>query len=538
MANRALLSSSRSQLPDADAINEAGGVACSLPPKLAMAQLAATGCYQGNFYAHAETQLAAVRALCEEIDDPVYLAKLAIYSREQALMKDMPAALLLILSTQDVNLFRRIFPRVIDNGRMLRTFVQILRSGLMGRRSLSSSLQRAVQQWLNNASVENLLSASIGHHPSLRDVLRLARPTPNNNERRALYGWLAGTEIAKWQPAGPDDLPLAVQALMAYRRAGSEEEQIEILSRHRFRWDLLADAALGPKVWVAIARQMGPQAIRMNLNTLMRHGVFNHCSMVEHVAARITDPEEVRRSKQFPYQFLAASLNAEADLPLKIRHALNEAAEVACGNVPELPGPVVIGVDTSGSMSCPVTGYRGRGTSSMRCVDVAGLFAAAILRRNPKSLVVPFDVRAYDLDIDPNAPVLRMAETLAAYGGGGTNCSLPLTHATTRYRNRAFVGCVLISDSESWVGRGRYGSTAVLTAWEQFARNQKKLNAVHDPRLICINIQAYSTTQAPDREDILNIGGFSDAVFRTLAQFLEGNVSRFVSEVERIDLEH
>jgi len=35
---------------------------------------------------------------------------------------------------------------------------------------------------------------------------------------------------------------------------------------------------------------------------------------------------------------------------------LHKAAEIACGNVPELPGPVVIGLDVSGSMGSPVTG--------------------------------------------------------------------------------------------------------------------------------------------------------------------------------------
>ena len=44
-------------------------------------------------------------------------------------------------------------------------------------------------------------------------------------------------------------------------------------------------------------------------------------------------------------------------------------------------GPGVIGLDTSGSMSSPVTGHRGRGaTSKMRCMDVAALFAAAIVQ--------------------------------------------------------------------------------------------------------------------------------------------------------------
>ena len=60
--------------------------------------------------------------------------------------------------------------------------------------------------------------------------------------------------------------------------------------------------------------------------------------MAVHVAERIADPEEIRRSRQFPYQFFAAYLNAEKEVPQKVRDALGQAAEVACGNVPELPG--------------------------------------------------------------------------------------------------------------------------------------------------------------------------------------------------------
>ena len=92
------------------------------------------------------------------------------------MMKDMPVALLLALSKRDTRLFRQVFDRVVDNGRTLRTLVQFIRSGQFGRKSLSYALQRAVQRWLNTTSVEKLLSASIGHDPSLRDVLRLRGP--------------------------------------------------------------------------------------------------------------------------------------------------------------------------------------------------------------------------------------------------------------------------------------------------------------------------------------------------------------------------
>jgi 60 kDa SS-A/Ro ribonucleoprotein len=134
-----------------------------------------------------------------------------------------------------------------------------------------------------------------------------------------------------------------VQGLIAYRKAESAEAQALILGNLSVRWDLLADAAQGPLVWKAITHQMGPQALRMNLNTLLRHEVFSNgtkdSAMVEYVAGRIADAAEIRRSRQFPYQFLAAYLNADETVPHKIKAALHPAAEIACGNVPELPGP-------------------------------------------------------------------------------------------------------------------------------------------------------------------------------------------------------
>jgi len=536
MANKSLFSSIKSILPRTDSFNEAGGRAYQLTPRHALAQMAATGCFGGVYYASAQNQLDELRKLIGQVDDPVFLAKLAVYSRERAYMKDMPAALLLALAQRDTELMHRVFDRVIDNGRVLRTLFQMIRSGQFGRNGLSSSLKRAFGRWLNEASVGKLLSASIGNDPSLRDVLRMARPTPKDNERRALFGWLTNKETSKWAPATEADLPEQVQGLMAYRAADSAEAQTLIAGDLRVRWDLLADAAIGPLVWKAIARQMGPQALRMNLNTLRRHQVFDDSAMVDYTASRLASAEDIHRSRQFPYQFLAAYLNASGEVPQKIKAALHQAAEIACGNTPVLPGPIVIGLDTSGSMQMAVTGHRGRGaTSKMRCVDVAALFAAAILRRNPDSMIVPFDTRAYDVRIDPTDSILSLSERLAKYGGGGTDCSIPLREANTKHRKRPFAGCVLVSDNESWIGAGRYGATGVMDQWQTFVKNQQRLG-VTAPKLVCIDIQPYGSTQAPERDDILNIGGFSDAVFNVVAAHLSGDSARFVEEVESVEL--
>ncbi|MDB5387499.1 MAG: rsr [Planctomycetaceae bacterium] len=545
MANKTLFSSLSASLPRATAHNAAGGPAYVLQPKHALAQFASTGCFNGTFYADADTQLNTLKSLIDQVIDNVFLAKLAVYSRERACLKDMPAALAATLAARDTVLFHEVFDRVVDNGRVLRTLFQMIRSGQFGKKSLSSSLQRAFQRWLNSASPEKLLSASIGHDPSLRDILRMARPTPKDNSRRALFGWLTDKEQSKWAPATEVDLPEQARLLIAFRAAETAEQQIALLGKLHARWDLLADTAKGVKVWAAIARTMGSQALRMNLNTLQRHGVFEDPAMVQEVANRLGDEDEIRRSRQFPYQFFAAYLNATDAVPQVIKTALHKAAESACGNVPELSGPVVIGLDVSGSMQSAVTGNRGRGgTTKMRCVDVAALVAAAFLRRNPDSIVVPFDTQAFDAKVDPSDSILSLAERLAKFGGGGTDCSLPIRKANTDYAQRKFAGVILVSDNESWVYQGRpyfygtNGSTGAMTEWEQFVQNQVRLHGgdFNGPKLICIDLQPSQTTQAPERSDILNVGGFSDAVFDVISAFLTSDSGRFIAEVEAVSL--
>jgi 60 kDa SS-A/Ro ribonucleoprotein len=129
MVNKSLFASMLGRLPKANTVNEAGGRAYKLEPKHAMAQVAATGTFGNAFYSTAETQLDEVLKLIDEVDDNQYLAKLALYAREKAFMKDMPAALLVALSVRDTELMHRVFDRVVDNGRVLRTVFQMIRSG-------------------------------------------------------------------------------------------------------------------------------------------------------------------------------------------------------------------------------------------------------------------------------------------------------------------------------------------------------------------------------------------------------------------------
>ena len=110
-----------------------------------------------------------------------------MYARQRGQMKDMPALLTAWLAQHGPDWLEPTFAKVIDNGRMLRNVVQILRSGVVGRKSLGSRPKRLVQQWLNDSSDARLLAASVGNDPSLADVLKMVHPKPATPELSLIH---------------------------------------------------------------------------------------------------------------------------------------------------------------------------------------------------------------------------------------------------------------------------------------------------------------------------------------------------------------
>ncbi|MGJ7533278.1 MULTISPECIES: vWA domain-containing protein [unclassified Variovorax] len=503
MANLQLFQTLRGALqPQAAARNEAGGAAYALSPKHQLAQLAATGCLNNTFYAQAQDQLDAVLALAREVD-PVFVAKTAVYARRAGHMKDMPALLAATLAVRDVSLLAKVFPRVVDNGKMLRNFVQMLRSGAVGRKSLGTRPKKLVQQWLLEATEAQLLNASVGNTPSLADVVKMVHPKPAEAWRAAWFAWLID------RPYALEALPPVTQAFERFKSDRAQEVP-------DVPFQMLTALELDTQAWAQIAQRGSWQMVRQNLNTFARHGVFALPGLAEAVATKLRDPQAVAKARVLPYQLMAAYTATGAEVPHVVKEALQDAMELALANVPVFEGRVVVCPDVSGSMSSPVTGHRGSATTAVRCIDVAALVAAAVLRRNADARVLPFETKVVSLKLNPRDSVMTNAAKLAAVGGGGTSCSAPLALLNREKAQADLV--VLVSDNESWVDPVRGRGTATMQEWAAFKQRNPKA------RMVCIDIQPYATTQAQERDDVLNIGGFSDEVFKLLAVYAAGGL--------------
>lgn len=528
--------------------NDAGGLAYTRSEETALAQMVLTGTFNDTFYASAQVQYDRIFALSKAVSS-TFLAKLAIYAHEFGYMKDTPAFLLAVLTTRDIRLVEPVFRRVITNGKMLRNFMQFIRSGAVGRKSFGSLPKRLIQNWLNSASTARLLRASIGNQPSMKDILKMIRPKATDQAHQEFYEWIIKGTLPSFRPLQEFDAyrtKLEANKKPAGMIGGGEEPIADLGALPSVPFEMLMNLPLTTSAWCELADQMTWTQLRMNLNNLKKNGVFEDPIMVTKIAARLSDADMVRTARVFPYQLFTTHLNI-TDMPRPIVDALATALHVALFNVPEITQTLMIGTDVSGSMSQPVTGIRKGSTTKTRNIDVAALMTSAFVRSSKRVGCIAFDDQAYDGTqyLSKTASVFDNATSLASIRGRATACHIPLMILNNKpaYFPMDPDGVIiLLSDYETWsqergyMGGGRHSNvraaTPLMLEWRKFRATHPKA------KLILIDISPATTAQVPDEPGVLNIGGFSDNVFRLVDDFVnDRGIDTLATRVNEINLE-
>ncbi|MFJ6621850.1 TROVE domain-containing protein [Kitasatospora sp. NPDC091335] len=198
-------------------------------------------------------------------------------------------------------------------------------------------------------------------------------------------------------------------------------------------WEALAGWLQGPldaAVWEAVIPSMGPMALVRNLRTLDQAGVRDE--VAAEVARRIADPEEVRRSRQFPFRFLAAHRAAPSP---RWAEALETALGHSLARVPALPGRTLVLVDRSDSMfDLPSARTR------LNRADTAAVFGTALAMRAERADLVQFGSGSWP--VVPGPSVLETLGHFRALGGTRTAAAV-----LKRYREHDRV--VVVTDEQA-----------------------------------------------------------------------------------------
>jgi TROVE domain-containing protein len=274
------------------------------------------------------------------------------------------------------------------------------------------------------------------------DVVDLVHPEPKDEAQSVLFRHLLDRRHDR--PAERTGLPVidAAMALEALPVEGRRAvlDRPEALGEAGMTWERLSGWLQGPmdaQAWEAAIPSMGYMALIRNLRNFEEAGV--PATVLDRVAARLGDPEEVARSRQLPIRFYSAWAAIGS---VRFGPALEQALDLSMERVPSLPGRTLVLVDVSGSMNQPASAR-----STVRWWQVAALFGTALAKRAEDADVFAYSNIANRMPVKPTTSVLRaIPEFMAWKGAGGGTQTIDVLVGTYHGHDRV----VIVTDEQAF----------------------------------------------------------------------------------------
>lgn len=303
----------------------------------------------------------------------------------------------------------------------------------------------AVRRLYNARSLLKYDTASKGYR--FGDILNLvhAAPDPARPWQGELFRYALDRRHhpdTAVPPAG-DPVLSAHRALMALpvgerRAVVLAPDGAERLAAAGLTWEALAGWLQGPMdraAWEAVIPSMGAMALVRNLRNFDEAGVSDE--VAARVAAKVSDPEAVAKSRQFPFRYLAAYRHAPS---LRWAYPLERALGHSLANVPALGGRTLVLVDRSGSMWSPLSER-----SRLNRADAAAIFGTALALRAADADLVQFGTGSAPVTHRAGESVLKV---LGRFGDlGGTN-----TADAVRRHYRGHDRVLIVTDEQTSYG--------------------------------------------------------------------------------------
>jgi len=261
----------------------------------------------------------------------------------------------------------------------------------------------------------------------MADVLEIVHPDNRGIWQRALYEFILQDRHNRANLQKPIrksgdklslvDLDTQLPILAARKRLEAipvaERLAIQLVGVDGVTWEW-ASSWYGRKLdadfWTALIPQMGYMALLRNLRNFDDAKVPDDIAGL--VAAKLTDPEEVAKSRQFPLRFAAAFDQINS---LRWAYPLEQALQLTLQNVPALSGKTLILVDNSTSMDGTLSGR-----SKMRMRDAAALFGAALALRAEEATLVAYANEGIQIPVRSAQAVQLLRKAVSSATSGGT----------------------------------------------------------------------------------------------------------------------
>ena len=419
--------------------NREGYPAWERPLKEQYLQTLLSNTFGNTFYANAKTMIAESTAIHDAmlLEDPLFASKALVYAREKGYMRTQPIYGLARLfgigggaeGLTGYELAQNIFDRVIRTPNDLADFtaiVKTLRKGEGGR-----AIKRAAGKWL----IKNLdeyrvikygAEKSEGAY-SLRDMLQVYHPKAG--KRIPLFDYIMG--------GGPRLENGYVEGLKqigwfeTLKSVNTEEGKVNAIIEGRLPHEVATSfAGSSKKVWAAIVPNLPIFALLRNLATLERHGVADEQRAI--IEGKLLDPETIRKSMILPFRFVEAVKHVSAPW---LADAVRGALDIACENVPDIPGITDVALDISGSMQS--------------YIQTAAVFGVCLARKSKLSgKLWVFDTILDEIKVSMRDTILSQAGQV--YARGGTDHTVVMKHLLEE--RRKLDNLIYITDEQQNTG--------------------------------------------------------------------------------------
>lgn len=395
-------------------------------------------------------------------------------------------------------------------------------------RKIPSSVKRGIADGavksFNEYSLAKFDTASHGFR--FGDVIELVHPSPKDDRQSDLFKFaLDRRRDASAEPA--ESLTMLQKRKEFLALSGAEKRKLidsgtalDVLKEAGLTWEVLGstiEGGMDAKAWEAIIPSMGYMALLRNLRNFEEKGVSD--AVLDQVAARLADPEEVAKSRQLPFRFLAAYFatagidrsgydsyyghKTPATGSLRFGYPLEKALQASLSNVPVLKGKTLILVDRSGSMW-----HHQSEKTTMNFADSAAIFGAALAIRAEDATLVQYGDLSEVINFKKNTSVLSLVNQFKGMGGTST------VDALNKHFDSSYTRVVLITDEQANAYSGGWGRSVAATPSDAIPANVP---------LYTFNLVGYKTG-GEEKANRVTLGGLTDQSFK-LIPLLEAGYS-------------
>ena len=493
--------------------NYEGARAYAMTPELELYSAVVTASLSDTFYEKQDERVDRIAQLIGKVS-PEFVARLAVYTRTEMHLRSIPLLLLVELAKvhNGDNLVARAVEKTVLRADEIMELLMCYQwrnpcNGIKKLGKLSRQIQNGLQRAFNHFDEYQFAKYNRDNlEVKLRDALFLVHPKAKDAEQQALFDMIVNGKLET-----PYTWETELSAL------GQQEYESEELKQEAIRkkWEELIDSG-----------KLGYMALMRNLRNMLQAGVS--LPEMQKVEKRLSDAEQVVKSKQLPFRYLSAYREIEQVDSIHttmLMNALEAAVKCSAKNIVGFDENtrVLLASDVSGSMGTHISQR-----STIRNYDI-GLLLSMLFRSRCKQVVAGIfgdDWKVVNMPNDNILMATRKLEKLCNSVGYSTNGYKVVDWLIEQ--NMVIDKVMMFTDMQMWDSTGR--DKVFEDSWKMYKKLAPK------SKLYLFDLSGY--WQMPLRlaePDVYLIAGWSDRIFDVLSAIEKGEDA--LNVINKVDLD-